>query len=117
VSYKIGDKVIISTRSLPDSQTIKQIEVEIIGEHNQVFIIPYNDGWVVNKLIARKYNIDGKYLDKYAFGIFEHEIIKKANTNQTPITSGGAVCSGCGQHYPYANSDPNFKCWSCKNGW
>jgi len=117
MSYKIGDKVIISTRTLPDSQEIKEIEVEIIGEHDQVLIIPYNEGWVINKLIARKYNIDVKYLDKYAFGLFEHEIIRKAKTNQGSITSSGAVCSKCGQHYPYANPDPNFKCWSCKSGW
>jgi hypothetical protein len=29
----------------------------------------------------------------------------------------GANCTSCKTHYPYADPDPNFKCWGCENGY
>ena len=33
------------------------------------------------------------------------------------VTKAGAICSGCGQNYPYTEATEGFKCWSCKNGY
>jgi len=29
----------------------------------------------------------------------------------------GIACASCSNYYPYARSQPGFKCWSCRNGW
>jgi len=31
--------------------------------------------------------------------------------------ASGAICSKCGDFYPYANQVFGFRCWACRNGW